>query len=118
MTLRTMHYILSAVLARLHRVSVRLRITPEMEEGAGDNGLGPAERVDGSTARTVAAVAVAFAEELLASVGALEDLQRQLDSQQEGCGLATADLCFSHFVARAALATGTRRRNLFSARAY
>eukprot|EP00892_Ulva_mutabilis_P001256 jgi/Ulvmu1/11130/UM071_0013.1 len=83
-TLRTMHHILCAVLARLHRVSVPLRITPDMEEGAAAGGLGPAERVDGSTARTVAAVAAAFAEELLASVGALEDLQRQLDAQQEG----------------------------------
>lgn len=95
-TLRTMHHILTAVLARVHHASVRLRITPEMEQGAAEGGNGPAERVDGSTARTVAAVAVAFSEELLAAVTALGGLQQHLDCQEEGCVLAAQHSVSQH----------------------
>ena len=84
-TLRTMRHMLTALLSRLHAAAAHLAITPELVNSQRECGRGgTAEKVDGSTARAVAAVADAVAHELLAAAHALGDLQGHLDQQVDG----------------------------------
>ena len=53
--------------------------------GGGYGDTGPVEQEEGSTARAVAAAVEMFAGELLDAAEELQRLQKQLDSQHEGC---------------------------------
>jgi hypothetical protein len=80
-----MRYMLTALLARLHAAAAHLAITPELVNSQREFGRrGTAERVEGSTARAVAAVTDSMASELLAAAQALGSLQLHLDQQVEG----------------------------------
>ena len=77
---------LTALLSRIHAAAAHLAITPELVNSQRGCGRGTtAEKVDGSTARAVAAVADVVAGELLAAAHALGDLQMHLDQQVDGC---------------------------------
>lgn len=80
-----MRHMLTALLSRLHASAAHLAITPELVNSQRECGRGgTAEKVDGSTARAVAAVADVVARELLAAAHALGDLQGHLDQQVDG----------------------------------